>query len=238
MNEITTIITCMTDGEQTFLPEAILSVKNQTASSELVICVQENNAWINEYKAIFPKTSRILKLPLNPPGSTRNAAIERVNTPYFAFLDGDDSWKPDKLEVQLRTLRSTGLQLIGCKHVLINEQSIPFYFAPARKMALPSTWLGKTEIFQRCKFKNLKRGSDYVLWNELIRSQIPIGIQKKYLMNYRIRSNSVSQAFGPYKKKQTIANLSRITPARYLFLAASFVAHLSDRACSAVKVAT
>ena len=42
------------------------------------------------------------------PAWARNLGLERTDTRYVAFLDGDDLWEPDKLERQLRRMDETG----------------------------------------------------------------------------------------------------------------------------------
>lgn len=48
-------------------------------------------------------TIKILSLNENSgPGSARNAGWDIATQPYLAFLDADDSWHPEKLEIQYR----------------------------------------------------------------------------------------------------------------------------------------
>lgn len=48
-------------------------------------------------------TIKILRLNKNSgPGSARNAGWDIATQPYLAFLDADDSWHPEKLEIQYR----------------------------------------------------------------------------------------------------------------------------------------
>ena len=80
MTEITTIITCMTDGERPFTREALQSVLMQTVDTDIIICVREENGWINDILQDLAITPKVLRLPLSPPGITRNYAIDEVHT--------------------------------------------------------------------------------------------------------------------------------------------------------------
>src|SRR5690606_15080945 len=103
------IITPVYNSEK-FLEAAILSVQNQTYSNWELILVDDASTDNSESIAreFFTEDSRIIyeKLPVNGgPAVSRNRAIELAKGQYIAFLDSDDFWAPDKLEIQLEFMQ-------------------------------------------------------------------------------------------------------------------------------------
>ena len=72
---------------ESMLRDAKRSVRAQTVPTETIIVGNDAEA--------------------NGPGAARNVGVGRADTRYVAFLDADDTWKPDKLERQLRRMRET-----------------------------------------------------------------------------------------------------------------------------------
>ena len=108
-NELVSIIMPNFNGGK-FLKQSIDSVRNQTYPNwELIIVddfsTDESMSIINEY---LPKDSRVQSYRLNnnsgTPGAPRNLAIDKAGGDYIAFLDSDDIWHPQKLEIQLKLM--------------------------------------------------------------------------------------------------------------------------------------
>lgn len=53
--------------------------------------------------------------------ATRNNAIRRSNGQWLAFLDSDDLWKPEKLELQLKWMKDNGCDFSFTEYELIDE---------------------------------------------------------------------------------------------------------------------
>jgi glycosyltransferase involved in cell wall biosynthesis len=91
-----------------FLRRAVDSALRQTfVDWEFVIADdgsdEETRAWLRSIEA--PPRIRVLWLEHSgSPGKTRNAALAAARGRYIAFLDSDDYWAPEKLEIQLPAL--------------------------------------------------------------------------------------------------------------------------------------
>ena len=55
------------------------------------------------------------------PAAARNRAIRESVSPFVAFIDADDEWRPDKLERQLALLRQNESLGMVCSYCLISE---------------------------------------------------------------------------------------------------------------------
>src|SRR5947209_14121538 len=92
--------------KQTIL-RAIRSIVNQTTEPSEVVLVEDcSNDGTLEYleglrKHFPPDWIKVLPLTTNTgPGYARNAGWETATQPYVAFLDADDAWHPEKLQIQ------------------------------------------------------------------------------------------------------------------------------------------
>lgn len=89
---------------------AVDSVLAQTLPAHEIILVDDcsNDGKtldvLEQLRQRYPDANiRILGLEKNGgPGSARNAGWDAATQPYIAFLDADDSWHPEKLEIQYR----------------------------------------------------------------------------------------------------------------------------------------
>ena len=113
------------NGSNTIL-RAINSVLNQTYSNlELIIvddCSKDNTFEV--VKSIKDKRVRVLRHKSNKGGSAaRNTGIKEAKGEYIAFLDDDDEWLSEKVEKQVKYLRSKDSSLykgVVCSYMILS----------------------------------------------------------------------------------------------------------------------
>lgn len=93
---------------QTYLSEALASVRAQSVPPEEIIIVDDGSEpSARDLLSNCGSDVRVITFPENRgPGAARNAGVEAATQPYVAFLDADDAWLTDKLEVQYEFMRS------------------------------------------------------------------------------------------------------------------------------------
>lgn len=140
-----------TYNRREFLEETILSAVKQTYI-EIEILVIDDGSTDNYAESICKKFDNCKYYYKKNGGvsSARNYGIEKANGSFIAFLDDDDLWKENKIELQVNLLNKN--RTVSCIHsaaMVINEKGV-------------ST--GK--IIGASKLKAHKR-SGYVFWNAL-----------------------------------------------------------------------
>jgi glycosyltransferase involved in cell wall biosynthesis len=231
MTGVTTIITCMTDAERPFVAVAIRSVQRQTVPTRIILCVAEDNEWIDDMLASLEPGVELLRLKPAWAGAVRNRAIERSRTEFVAFLDGDDVWKPAKIAKQLDFMaRYPELDVIGTKHVLIRAEGTPYFFGFAKELPMLSTWLGRTDFFLRYPFDDSAAiDEDAIFWDDVLKIKGRYAIMDEFLINYRVREVSLSSRSPEKQRKMAYARRSRIFGMRPVLLGVSYAVNLGLR---------
>lgn len=87
-----------------WLEEALDSVLNQTMPAYEIIVVNDGSR--EDLSRVMEKYSLVLFYNQENQGAAaaRNLGIEKAHGDIVAFLDSDDLWEPDKLEVQIREM--------------------------------------------------------------------------------------------------------------------------------------
>ena len=96
------------------LPNALRSVLAATRQGDEVIVVDDGSTDDTE-RALAPWSERIqyIRVPNGGAGAARNHGVRLATKPLVAFLDSDDEWLPDKLELQ-RALMSARPDVLFC----------------------------------------------------------------------------------------------------------------------------
>lgn len=90
---------------------ALQSVWDQTLQPAEVIVVDDGST---PPLAVHGDRIRLIRHDSNlGPAAARNAAMEAAGSPFLAFLDSDDLWRPDKLERQADVLTHAPADVVG-----------------------------------------------------------------------------------------------------------------------------
>ncbi len=107
-----------TYNRRRYLGRAVGSALAQTRQPDQVIVVDDGSTDDTlELLARFDRRERleVVSLPHSGlPGLVRNAGLARVQTSHVAFLDSDDEWLPQKLELQARIIAANPRALVVC----------------------------------------------------------------------------------------------------------------------------
>ena len=229
--DVAAIITAMTDGEEPFLFETVEAVLADPVIGQVVLCIEEKNAWIDRVIGSLNEDLRleIVREPTAFPGAVRNSALKYIKMPWIAYCDGDDVWCEGKAFIQRRWADATKSDFVGADHVLINEDSQVRAFALARHIPMTSSWLIRTETMRQHPFQNsLLSAQDGEWWirtrNIVRKSRCP-----KILLKYRVRSGSVSSSSPSKKRKTRIVSLASLPILRGVILFFTWCLWLATR---------
>ncbi|MEH7308650.1 teichuronic acid biosynthesis protein TuaG [Neobacillus drentensis] len=193
-----------------FIEDTIASVKKQTFQNwEMIIvddCSSDNTPDILE--RIEKEDDRIHVIYLQQNGGAavaRNIALQHAKGRYVAFLDSDDSWKPEKLQKQLSFMQTnnyaftfTGYELVTNEGVLLNKQ----IFAPEEisyNDMLKNTIIGcltvmlDRKVVGDIQMPNIRTRQDLATWLAILKKGINAYGLNENLAEYRIGNPSISK---------------------------------------------
>ncbi len=209
MDPLVSIITATFNSEK-FLGLTINSVLNQSYKNWELILVDDSSTdktieLIGSYQKKHPNILLIQNTTNQGAGVSRNKGITAAKGDFIAFLDADDLWKPNKLEVQITFMIKNNLDVCFSSYDLIDEEGNNLF---KRVIALPklnykkllkSNYVGNLTGVYNCKnlgkipSTKLRKRQDWILWLEAIKksNKDAIGIQES-LAYYRVRKDSMS----------------------------------------------
>ena len=190
-----------------FIGKTIESVLNQTYSNwELIIvddCSKDNTEEV--VKAFNDSRIKYNKLENNSGAAiARTEAMKIASGTYMAFLDSDDLWKKDKLEKQLKFMKENNYNFTCTAYEQINEAGEKLNKiiktktrADYNRILLDcpvgnSTVMYNVEKLGKFEVPNIRKRNDDCLWLQILKKEKYIYGMTEVLMEYRIRSNSIS----------------------------------------------
>jgi len=200
-----------------FIAETLESVFAQSLTDFEVIIINDGSPDTEEFeRAIKPYRKRVCYLKQENRGASaaRNAGLRAARGELVAFLDADDLWLPNYLAEQLKFIREYGCDL-ACADALIfgvSADAGQSYMDSLMESAPPEGLVTFLELVNAERSlitsgvvvrrdlvlevglfdEALRNAQDFDLWLRLARHGARLAYQRKVLLSYRSRPNSLS----------------------------------------------
>jgi glycosyltransferase involved in cell wall biosynthesis len=196
-----------------FITETLDSVFAQTFKDFEIIVINDGSPDTEKFERVLEKYLDeiiYLKQENRGVGPARNVAIENSRGEILAFLDGDDVWLPEFLESQVKFLEANKYDLVYSDAYLFGASALD-----GRTFMHDSPSTGEADfeslLDMRCnvilsgsvarrkavldagmfEWKDV-RAQDFHLWLRMAHRGARVGYQKKALLKYRVRLDSLS----------------------------------------------
>ena len=194
-----------------YIASTLYSVLKQTYKNLEIIIVyddqeREDLKLIKRLTKLDKRISLIInKKPLGA-GLSRNYGIKKCKGKYVSFIDSDDVWKKNKLELQIKFMKKKNFLISHTNYETIDKKNNTINFKIARNfnnvndllkscdIGLSSVIVKREILTKECLFANLKTKEDFVLWLKILKKNIKIGGLQKNLMSWRKLDNSLSSS--------------------------------------------
>lgn len=204
-----------------YVAECIQSVREQTFSDWEHIIVEDGSqdgSWEAACAAAQGSDRvRLLRQAANSgPAAARNAALAAARGRYFAFLDADDLWLPEKLERQLRFMQAHDLAISYTRYRRVSPDGslgpvirVPLRLTYKEMLIYTGVAGGLTIMLDRTKVGDVRmpevKSEDLALWLSILRRGFVARGLSDDLGRYRLHGASVSS-----NKLKTVASVWNI----------------------------
>lgn len=205
IDNLVSIITPVYNSEK-YIGNTIKSVLEQTyVNWEMIIaddCSKDNTAEV--VKQFTDSRLKYFKLDKNSGAAiARNEALDRARGKIIAFLDADDMWKPQKLEMQLKFMLTENIGFSFTGYEIMREKGNKVVKVPKTlnyDQFMKNTVIGtltvmlNREIVGEVRLVNVKKDHDSMTWAKLLREgNLAFGLNES-LAYYRKVEGSISNS--------------------------------------------
>jgi glycosyltransferase involved in cell wall biosynthesis len=200
-----------------FIGETLDSVFEQSFTDYEVIIVNDGSPDTSDLERVLePFMNKICYIKQKNLGAAaaRNEALRAAKGEFIAFLDSDDLWLPDYLDQQLKFLREQECDLVCADALVFGDAndaggtymenlmatapavgSVSFLeLVSSERSLITSGVIARRElIFKVGMFDEaLRNAQDFDLWLRLAHSGARLSYQRRVLLRYRTRANSLT----------------------------------------------
>ncbi|MCG9791803.1 glycosyltransferase family 2 protein [Flavobacterium algicola] len=192
-----------------FIADAIGSIQKQTHQDWEIIIIDDasTDQTVSIIKEISQTESRIknYSLALNSgTGIARNTALQYASGRYIAFLDADDLWKPQKLQLQLEFMQTNKIPFTFSAYDCMNEEGelLNLCIVPPQNLSYRQlffcnyvgnlTGIYDTFFFGKIAIAPNRKRQDWMHWLTVLKKIKSARAVPESLAIYRIRANSIS----------------------------------------------
>lgn len=138
------------------------------------------------------------------PSGARNIGIKKAEGEYIAFLDDDDEWLSNKIQMQMEEAKN-GYELVTCTKAkycvgdIISEYGTSLRAVTLKRMYMRNVIINITPLIKTKIIKNnlfdvkINCGEDYDVWIRILKSGVKtININKPLAILHRSSANSLN----------------------------------------------
>lgn len=191
-----------------FIGDTIESVLSQTYSQFEMLVVNDGSVdngveIVERYCESDPRIKLFHNDSNLGPAKTRNKAISYAKGRFIAFLDSDDLWYADKLEIQVSKMMESDIPFAFSSYDRMDEngEDLGPVLAPPKVCyadLLKTCSIGcltaiyDAEALGKVYLPDILKRQDFALWLKILKlTPEAMGIEK-VLAKYRVRNNSIS----------------------------------------------
>ncbi|WP_158288314.1 glycosyltransferase family 2 protein [Mucilaginibacter psychrotolerans] len=200
---------------QKYIAESIESVMNQTYTNWELIVIDDgsNDNTGNIIKQYKQQDARIKSISQqnSGQGNAKNAGIATSKGEYIAFLDADDLWLKEKLEVSVSALKAANVELLFTNYSVFNNEldvnktttmqvGNAIYkgregiitFLNYNQIPNLTVLVKREAIISAGKFTDIKVAEDYEMWLRMLGMGHTFQSIAAPLSLYRMHDNSIT----------------------------------------------
>ncbi|MDE8332118.1 glycosyltransferase family 2 protein [Erysipelothrix rhusiopathiae] len=205
---LVSVIIPMYNAEES-IKKTLDSILSQTYANIEIIVIDDlstdnSKTVVEEYMECH---DNILFLELQKKGGAsiaRNCGIKNAQGKYIAFLDADDTWKPEKLEKQIAYMENNNIDFCYTYYEIYKNSNVPVKIRKApKKVKFSNQILGNnigclTAVYNREKIGEIQipridKRNDMALWQRILK-QTKFGVvYPEVLATYFVTENSLSR---------------------------------------------
>lgn len=192
-----------------FISESISSIQKQTYENwELLViddASHDNTSQLVEEFMAGDQRIKLHSLPANQgAGFARNIGIKASKGAYISFLDADDLWLPQKLQIQLQFMEDQKVEVCYTSYELIDEkgrskgekiealENLPFNKLLKANYIGNLTGIYDAERLGKIYCPLIRKRQDWGLWLLAVKKAGTAKGIKEPLAQYRLRKHSIS----------------------------------------------
>lgn len=208
MTPLVTVIMPVYNAER-YMEQSIESIIAQTYQKWELLIVDDGSTdssvqIMQEYCSRDRRIQMILSTGNEGVASARNKGIQAAKGEYIAFLDSDDLWKAEKLEIQIHYMQEHNCGFVYSAYDVIDEKNVyqktitPYWGKVSYKKLLNTNIIAcctaviKSEYIKDNLMPQLKH-EDYATWLNILKNhQLTAECVPGILASYRLVKGSVS----------------------------------------------
>ena len=191
------------------IKQTINTVLGQSYENWELIIVDDNSDKITRNILLKYKNKKKIKIYFLEKNKgtayCRNLAIKNSNSEYIAFIDSDDLWKRNKLNLQINFMKKNNYSFTytcyktfktnnPVKNNIIVPRKFNFKSFVKNTSIATSTMIVKRKVTDNIIFPNTKICEDYFYKCQLLKKIKHAHCYPQYLSEYRIRKNSLQSS--------------------------------------------